>query len=75
MLNVGNYLDNYLIIATSAGKLGRNGGDNRTYKSVEAETKLGFVVVRSSLRLAFPTSSWPCQEVAVTQTERLPSPL
>ena len=28
MLNVGNYLDNYLIIATSPGKLGGNGGDN-----------------------------------------------
>ena len=32
MLNVGNYLDNYLIIATSGGKLGRNGGDSITYK-------------------------------------------
>ena len=33
MLNVGNYLDNYLIIATSAGKLGKTGGDNIVYKS------------------------------------------
>ena len=32
LLKVGNYLENYLIIATSGGKLGRNGGDSITYK-------------------------------------------
>ena len=40
LLKVGNYLENYLIIATSGGKLGRNGGDNKTYKSVEVGPRL-----------------------------------
>ena len=64
---VGNYLDNYLIIAPSGGKLGRNVGDKITYKPV-LKLRCCLSSDHCSRRPALPPQP-------VTQTERVPSPL